>query len=251
MPLPKIVESHCEWRRADWYRYQSDRISRVWEVVALSMGIEPMASQVNAARRNDEFKEEYELRIKTLTRMMSTTDVREHVTYFPDHPYAARAKKTRDHAVDVVTCIDKLTALKGLELPNEFVKLRETLIKLPVPPPPDHRPTFILAPQLPPTGAPQHQVPIQIDQPVPKKRDQSKANETKAADRHDLLIYALVKVHCEYSGNASDKEKTEKIAEIVEQIEHARYGKFGIGKDALKSILDRAYTTIRGMGLPP
>lgn len=83
-----------------------------------------------------------------------------------------------------------------------------------------------------------------IEKPIASKRNQEKGNATKQNERYDILIYALAKSAFKYQGTESAKDCEGKIEDMVKEIKEYGYLEFGLGKDALKTILKRAYKTI-------
>lgn len=226
MAAIKKVISTPQWIAANWQRYRHQRVLILWEVVALSLGAEPTSKNVAAARKDARFQEAYLQRIKSLTRMMSAVPESGHVTYFPWHVYNEDKPLARNRMVDVVSCIDKLIMTEGEDLTIEFIALRESLNKIPIPREPPRNIGLVLAPsinvQADSTQADQLVQRTKLAIGAMKTRDQSKAIAAKESEQITAMFYAVV---CDAYGYDASSLHSQKLA--VADIEKA-FEKVGI-----------------------
>ena len=152
--------------RADWPSYAQEPMLIVWQVAALSCGIEPDLKVVNGSGVPDDLNMLYERRVKLLARKLHKEPASGLVTYFPDHPYNQSKKGARNRMVDVVSCIDVLVSGNFSPLPQEFIALKESLARLPIPSHKISRADSNITPNEPYASAQTAAVPAKKDQMV-------------------------------------------------------------------------------------
>jgi hypothetical protein len=241
MAAQEKVASTPQWKTANWQRYRHQRVLILWEVVALSLGAEPDSKNVAAARKDVQFQEAYLQRVKSLTRMMSAVPDAGHVTYFPWHVYNEDKPLARNRMVDVVSCIDKLVMTEGDGLPTEFVALRESLNKIPIPKEPPRNTGLVLAPSIVVATGSTHADSTadgnKLTDGAAKKKDQSKAIAAKESEQIAAMFFAVV---CDAYGYDSTSDISLKLT--VDAIEKALQmrgilGRYGLSDKKIKEAL--------------
>lgn len=225
----------------DWKQYEHQRALVLWQVVALSLNTEPDLKLVELAKQDSGFAASYARRKKFLGRMLSVEPLDGHVTYFPWHEYNKSKATTSNRMVDPVSCIEKLMKLEGEKLPEDFVALLEPLKRIPLPKDPrggggiyvNPSVTIVAGPgaNAPPVGA------ATANYVETKKRDQSKAIETKAAEQRAAMLYAVV---CDvYGYDPTDAESLKMAVDAVNNALVARgiAGKYGLSPGKIEQAL--------------
>lgn len=210
-----------DWRSPTWSRFKNQRLAVLWEVVALSLGADPIKENVTRARRDEQFAEAYKHRIKLLTRMMSDVPAPGYVTVYPSHAVNKSSQSSVNRVVDFVSCIEKLSAEDDERLPKEFTDLRASLVKIPL----VTNPTY------------QHPAAVKADRSVPKK-NQSLAIQTKQREQIAAMLYAVV---CDsYGYDPTDPISKSKILIDVEAAlqKQGLKGKYGMSAEKIEQALN-------------
>jgi hypothetical protein len=231
MPTKKNVPPPQQWVPVDWQSFRGQRVLILWEVAALSLGVNPDIKSVGAIKEDPQISKAYLHRRKLLTRSMSEVPTPGLVTYFPWHLYNKRRQEPRNRMVDVVSCIDFLSNSSQVsELPEEFKALRDTLIKCPLPP----DPRLPVSPGLPASGVAESPAAV-------KSRDQTKAIANKEVQQMAAMLFALVKYENGYEpvNPASVKASVARIEEALQ--EAGIKGRYGMSKAKIETALRTGY----------
>lgn len=242
MPLNKqpLKQQRDKWKAANWANYQNDRILILWQVAALSLGAEPELKNIKLACEDSKFKETYELRKKSLKRMLSVVPSPGHVTYFPNHELNRTSDSVSNRMVDVVSCIEKLSLSKDQNFPAEFLALNDALRKVPLLVQDSKsngiqfNPTVIVH-----ANTPQFSELSTASKSV--KKDQSEAVETKRYAQVCALLHAVACDAYAYEPKNSVSEY-EVIKQILEAVKKLNFSStYGLGKTNIKDALETGY----------
>lgn len=225
----------------DWRQYEHQRALVLWQVVALSLNTEPDRKLVELAKQDPEFDVSYARRKKILGRMLSVEPLEGYVTYFPWHEYNKGKERTSNRMVDPVSCIEKLMKLEGEKLPADFVALLEPLKRIPLPKDPRVSGGLFVNPSVTIVAGPGPDIPTvggaTANSVEKKKRDQSKAIETKAAEQRAAMLYAVV---CDgYGHDLTDDESLKMAIDAVSNALVARGigSKYGLSRGKIEQAL--------------
>lgn len=214
-----------EMNKAKWAHYQFDRLMHVWQVVALSYGVEPTEACVYAvAKKRAGWKEDFLQRTAYLSRRLSEHPTAGYITFIKDHP--AAKVHARWQIVDTLTAIEALEKRYASELPLEFLGLKKYLESVPQPTPP---------------GWLSQAAPSQL--PLVEKKKKSNDERNRSVEQQKLLrmLYAVARGHG-YNPVESIADQKRVIGKMFEEIEDSWGGRYGMSLDQFKKSLKEGHT---------
>jgi hypothetical protein len=196
MATTKKSNRESKQKSPNWSHFKDERVLILWQVVALSLGVEPVKTSIEQACEDQAFKDQYIRRRRTLSRMLSVEQLEDHVTYFPDHEYNKGKPQAYNRMVDVVSCIKKLQKLEHERLPKEFVDLLNPLERVFLPVRKFENVGLTLSPNITIVSAPGKAESSSEDGAAIElkkgKKDQSQAIERKEREQLSAMLCAVV-----------------------------------------------------------
>ena len=227
--MPEFKKTSTNNWHANWDSHTHDQILIVWQVAALSLGIEPDLGVVKSRTVPAELKEIYEKRVKWLARKLQVFPSPGFVTYFPEHPFNKASQGARNRMVDVLSCIDVLVESGVTPLSPEFIALKEPLLKLPLAKQQAQRVDI---------GLPTNEV---VSPPSPSNDKFRKSQDSRAATiKHEnlhVLLYSMACSSYEYDPKKTVLEKEAIAQTIADEVPALHRGRYGLGKGAVMKIL--------------
>ena len=205
MRKEKTLEITQQWNRPNWKLLANFRILCIWNVAAISLGIEPVLASVKLATEDPALKSSYNTIKKTLCLKMSVRPSLGSVTYYPAHEFNKKFETPTNRMVDVLSCIEVLETIHSNLLVSEFIALKKTLLNIPLPSEYDVSPDVAA-----------NSMGGVVKEVSGLKKDQKKAILSKEASQIAGAFYAVV---CDAYGYDSDSELSKK--KVIEDIQQA------------------------------
>jgi hypothetical protein len=233
----------------NWSHFKDQRVLILWQVAALSLGVEPEKKSIEQACEDEIFKDEYIRRRRTLSRMLSVEQLEDHVTYFPDHEYNKGKPQAFNRMVDVVSCIKKLQKIESERLPKEFVELLKPLERVFLPVRKLENVGLTLSPNITIVGAPVKVESSSGDGAASAlkngKKDQAQAIARKEREQLSAMLCAVVLDSYGY-----DLSTPKGMNGAIEAVETAfkrvgLEGRYGYSDNKIKTVLQEGLRLCR------
>ncbi|MDB5761586.1 MAG: hypothetical protein JWQ21_581 [Herminiimonas sp.] len=225
--------------KVDWDLYRDRRVMTLWKVAALSMEMTPTKPFINQAKKNDpNWKAEYNSRKNYLCAKLCETPTEGLVMCFPKHRGGNEGAVRTNLTIDMLSAIPVLrNRYSSDDMAKGFLALEADLKKIPIPP------LIGMSPSI--------HVHVPSGQSIEKpKRDQTARNNATSTSGMHYIVYAMAKLHYNYSGKATATEKSEAIEKMCAAMQSISINGYGAGPDALKNILIDAHNAVINKNLP-
>lgn len=214
-------------RPVNWSLQAHQRVMAVWNVAAMSLGVEPTLASIKLAKADKSFASSFEERKQLLGRKLSIEPDENHVTYFPCHGYNNGKTGAGNRMVDVVSCIKILKPIYSDSLPKEFLALEATLEQVALPKRPSPASNLVV-------------ISATVANPVLDEKPTRKPTTRSASIEHNnlhILLYSMAYGGYAYRTSMNSEKKLAVATAISADIPEVLRGRYGLSAANILKIL--------------